>query len=96
MSLPSKVAKTPLDGLILQGTPVTATKSGAASAIKAMLYDGDGDILLATGAAVPADTSTGYAKGCLFIDTDVATGTTGLYCNKGVNTSCVFTAVTQA
>ena len=26
----------------------------------------------------------------------VATGTTGLYCNKGTSASCVFTAVTQA
>jgi hypothetical protein len=61
-----------------------------------VLCDGNGDILIATGLTKPTDTSTGYAKGCLFIDTDVASGTTGLLCNKGTNTSCIFTAVTQA
>ena len=64
--------------------------------ITVLLCDGNGDILLCTGTAVPTDGGTGYAKGCLFIDTDVATGTTGLNCNKGTNTSCAFTAVTQA
>ena len=51
---------------------------------------------LTDGTTVPADEGSLYAKGCLFIDTDVATGTTGLYCNKGTAASCVFTAVTQA
>lgn len=66
-----------------------------ASGVTTLIQDSNGDILLATGTTVPTDTTTGYAKGCLFIDTDVATGTTGLNCNKGTNTSCVFTAVTQ-
>lgn len=61
-----------------------------------LFADGSGNILLCTGTTVPTDGSTGFAKGCLFIDTDVATGTTGLNCNKGVSTSCAFTAVTQA
>jgi len=61
-----------------------------------LLEDPLGDILLATGTTVPTDTADGYAKGCLFIDTDVATGTGGLYCNKGTKDSCVFTLVTQA
>lgn len=65
-------------------------------AITTVLCDGNGDILIATGLTKPTDASSGYAKGCLFIDTDVATGTTGLNCNKGTNTSCQFTAVTQA
>jgi hypothetical protein len=64
--------------------------------ITTLLTDGSGDILLATGTTVPTNSSTGFAKGCLFIDTDVGTGTTGLYCNKGTNTACAFTAVTQA
>lgn len=46
------------------------------------LQDNTGKALFVTGTTVPADTGTEYAKGCLFIDTDVATGTTGLYCNK--------------
>lgn len=65
-------------------------------AIKGLIADGNGDLLICTGTVTITDTGTGYAKGCLYIKTDVATGTTGLYCNKGTNTSCAFTAVTQA
>lgn len=67
-----------------------------AELITVNLVDGNGDILHCTGLTVPTDGGTGYAKGCLFIDTNVSTGTTGLNCNKGTNTSCAFTAVTQA
>ncbi len=72
------------------------TEKIGAETVTPILADGNGDILLATGLTVPTDASTGYAKGCLFIDTDVATGTTGLNCNKGTRTSCQFTAITQA
>lgn len=65
-------------------------------AVTGLMADGNGNLLMATGTTVPTDGSSGYAKGCLFIDTDVATGTTGLYCNKGTTTSSQFTAVTQA
>lgn len=61
-----------------------------------LLRDTNNDIILMQSLTVPANTGTWYAKGCLLIDTNVATGTTGLYCNKGTNLSCVFTAVTQA
>jgi hypothetical protein len=61
-----------------------------------ILKDQLGDKLFVTGTTVPTDTTTGYAKSCLFIDTDVATGTGSLYLNKGTKTSCVFTLVTQA
>lgn len=73
----------------------TTTKVGAET-ITVLMRDPDGNILFATGTTVPTDATAGYAKGCLFIDTDVATGTTGLNCNKGVTTSCQFTAITQA
>jgi hypothetical protein len=76
-----------------EGVLLAAT---ADSGVTILLQDAAGKALLATGTAVPADTGAIYAKGCLFIDTDVATGTTGLYCNKGTAASCVFTAVTQA
>ena len=80
---------------------VTGTYGGftgdtIAVGVIALIKDGSGKALLATGTTVPADGGALYAKGCLFIDTDVATGTTGLYCNKGTDASCVFTAVTQA
>jgi len=58
--------------------------------------DVDLDALVVVWTTVPTDTATGYAKGCTFIDSDVATGTGWVYFNKGTNTSCVFTLVTQA
>ncbi|MBE3137660.1 MAG: hypothetical protein IMZ43_09785 [Thermoplasmata archaeon] len=73
---------------------LTGVKHGTSDKL-VLLEDDQGDILLATGTVIPADISDGYAKGCLFIDTNVGTGVTGLYCNKGTKDSCVFTAVTQ-
>ena len=49
---------------------------------------GDG-VTLARGAAVPADATAGYAKGCIFMDTDGAAGAVQ-YVNEGSNTSCDF------
>lgn len=89
MSLFGKLFNTKLPALTIDGTTV-------ATGVTALLKDGSGKVLLATGTTVPSNGGTKYAKGCLFIDTDVATGTTGLYCNKGTSAACVFTAVTQA
>lgn len=66
------------------------------SGVTVMMKGADGYILLASGTTVPSNNTAGFAKGCLFIDTDVAKGTTGLYCNKGTTAECTFTAVTQA
>ena len=88
MSIWGKLFNTKLPCITIDGTVV-------ASGITALLKDGQGKVLLATGTSVPANNGTKYAKGCLFIDTDVATGTTGLYCNKGTAAACAFTAVTQ-
>ena len=71
--------------------PITKTSEGGI-----LLRDWIGDIVLQQGTTVPTDTTTGYAKGALFFDTNVATGTGGVYANKGTNTSCVFSLVTQA
>jgi len=49
-----------------------------------------------TGTTVPTDTTTWYAKGCLFVDTDVVTWTTGLYVNVWTSASCVFKSITNA
>lgn len=62
----------------------------------ALIEDHEGNILLGTGVTVPTNDTAGYAKGCLFIDTDVAKGTGGLYVNKGTKTECTFTLVSQA
>lgn len=46
--------------------------------------------LLVTWTTVPTTTTTWYAKGCIFIDTDVVAGTSWVYFNKGTNLSCEF------
>ena len=51
-----------------------------------------GLIVIAHGAAAPADASTGYAGGCLFIDT---TGNTA-YINKGDEDSSNFDEITTS
>ena len=79
--------------LVLSGILTAATIKASTATV---LQDAAGDILVASGTTVPADTTTGYAKGCLFIDTDVVTGTSGLYVNVGINTSCVFKLITNA
>lgn len=73
---------------------LTGDKDAAAS-VNALIRDRAGNILFASGTTVPANDGAGYAKGCLFIDTNVAGGTTGLYCNKGTTDACTFTAITQ-
>lgn len=52
-------------------------------------------IMQAYGDTVPADTSAGYATGCLFHHTDGGAGTS-LYVNEGTNTSCDFNALAGA
>lgn len=76
-----------------EGAKLDAT---AVSGVKVLLKDGDGNALLATGTGVPADDGAGYAKGCLFIDTDVAAGTSGLYVNIGTTAACNFNLVSNA
>ena len=55
-----------------------------------ILRDTNNDILLMQGTTVPTTTTTGFAKWCTFLDTDVVGGTSGVYFNKGTNTSCEF------
>lgn len=81
---------------IIAGRYLQIVGDADSNSVTHLIKDSNDDSVLCTGITVPSDTTTGFAKGCLFIDTDVATGTTGLNCNKGTNTSCVFTAVTQA
>lgn len=64
--------------------------------VRVMIRDNSNHVLHATGVTVPTDGEAGYAKGCLFIDTDVVAGTTGLYVNVGTTTACDFDAVSDA
>lgn len=61
-----------------------------------LLRDENRDKVLVQWVTVPTNTTTGYAKWCIFIDTDVASGTSGLYVNVWTKTSCVFKLVTNA
>jgi hypothetical protein len=61
-----------------------------------LLKDKDGKKLLVTGTTKPSDSTTGYAKGCIFIDTDVGAGSSGIYENVGTTTSCNFDALSAA
>jgi hypothetical protein len=78
----------------LQGTGANETINSIA--VIGYLADKDGNLLIATGTTVPTNGSAGYAKGCMFIDTDVGAGTGATYLNKGTTTSSNFTLVTQA
>ena len=96
MSFQGKFETRMLNSITLSGD-VVSTLSGAATVyIKALIYDADGDILYATGESVPDGAQAGFAKGCLFIDTDVAAATTGLYVNVGTTAECDFDAVSDA
>lgn len=63
--------------------------------ITVLLEDANGKILIATGTAAytTQNSQSRYAKGALYIDTDVSTGATGLYQNIGTSSSSSFTAV---
>jgi len=61
--------------------------------IQVLEYNLDGDVLLCTGTTAPTADSSGYAKGCLFIKTDAADGTKGLYENIGIKTASDFNLI---
>jgi hypothetical protein len=60
--------------------------------VTVLQVDSDKNVLLAKGATVPTDADTGYATGCLFIDTTSGVGIT-LYINEGSATSADFNAI---
>jgi len=62
--------------------------------VTAWLYDGDGNLLFASGTTAPSS-EEGYAKGCTFLDTD-ATGDSIYLTNKGTTSSCTFSTGTAA
>lgn len=64
-----------------------------AETITVFLQDSDGMIMDCAGTTVPTDDTAGYAKGCRFVDTDVADNTSGVYENIGTTTVCEFNAV---
>ncbi len=61
--------------------------------IRVNMEDLNGDVLHCSGTVNITDGGAGYAKGCVYIKTDVVSGTSGLYNNKGTNLSCAFAVV---
>lgn len=84
--------ETTYDTVKLSGTSATINSVS----MTVLLNDPDGNVLWAQGTTVPTNGSAGFAKGAMFIDTDVASGTGGNYLNKGTTASSFFTGVTQA
>lgn len=86
--------------LVAQTVPfivnIGRTETINSQAIIVLEKDGDGDILRCKGIVTVTDGGAGYAKGCLYIDTDVAAGTSGLYVNVWTTASCNFDLVTDA
>lgn len=74
----------------LQMTGVTA------DGVTVLFGNSGGDAVVAMGATVPVDTTAGYIKGCLFIQTDGTDHTNTLYVNIGTDASCNFNAATIA
>ncbi len=54
-------------------------------------FSGPG-LMWAQGTTVPADTTAGYEKGCIFIDTDASAGDVA-WINVGSVTSCDFDTI---
>ncbi len=77
------------------------TRPGVSTGINSqtvLVYDRDenDDVLYASGTATLNDGAAGYAKGCLYIDTNVGAGTSGLYENVGTTTACNFDLIGSA
>ncbi len=58
--------------------------------------DASGYVTRCTGTVTIADGGAGYAKGCLYVKTDVGAGTTGLYENVGTVAACNFDTIGAA
>ncbi len=56
------------------------------------LKDNQGLAVLGRGTTVPTDATSGYATGCIFMDTDGGVGTS-FYINEGTSSSCDFNAM---
>lgn len=52
--------------------------------------DDAGNVLFAVGIATISDGAAGYAKGCLYVDTDIGAGSSGVYENVGTVAACNF------
>lgn len=75
----------------LQSVGVVTTINS--QSIRVYQRDESGNVLSASGTVLVTDAGSGYAKGCSYIKTDVATGIAAVYQNVGTSTSCLFEVV---
>jgi len=75
---------------------IGAVETINSQSITVLEKDWDGDILRCKGTVTVTDWGAWYAKGCLYIDTDVAWGTSAVYANVWTTTSCNFDLITDA
>jgi hypothetical protein len=69
----------------------TIELSGEVTAgVRKLAKDSSGKCLIASGTDVPADGTAGYAKGAIFLKTNVGAGTSGFYENVGTTSACNF------
>ncbi len=78
------------------GPELKGKMSGLKDDSAALYIPGPNGYILAWGDTVPSDASTGYASGCLFINTDCTNQSDVLYCNIGDSASSDFNLVTVA
>lgn len=55
--------------------------------------DASGNVLRCTGTVTVTDGGAGYAKGCIYVKTNVGAGTTGVYENVGTTSACNFDTI---
>jgi len=85
-------------GAEVKGSMTISPKDETVGGVTAKVYwkNGEGFIMHAEGTTVPADGQAGFVKGCIFVDTDVVAGTSGLYVNVGTTSAANFDLVTDA
>lgn len=71
---------------------VGETRTVGTPVVRVLDYDKDTKVTRCSGATVPTDADAGYAKGCIFVQTDGGVGST-IYINEGTSASADFNAV---
>lgn len=69
------------------------TETINSQSITVLERDASGNILRCTGTVAVTDAGSGFAKGCLYLKTNVGAGTTGVYENVGTTTACNFDTI---